>query len=224
MLVISKSQHEQLDRSADTLVSHLATATPIEVRPRVDLSELRCKIDAANERFADGFRSWILEVGSLVRAARDSPDLHGEDGFIKWAMSVLRRSKSQVYRLLDAERVVQKLTASPIGDVPLPSNESQCRELSQVPVTILPEVWLEVCEQAVTQEKPVNAALIRDTVRRRCDAKPAVTKSDVFDEAAAVDRLAELLDREISRWPESLQGNAAEAIEKYLKLRGLGAA
>lgn len=70
-------------------------------------------------------------------------------------------SSGHAYRLIAAAQVVEALL--PIGNTPLPSNESQVRPLLEVDRDLVPAVWKRVVANAGDQ--PITAKLVREAVK-----------------------------------------------------------
>jgi hypothetical protein len=82
--------------------------------------------------------------------------------------------RSQVYRLMDAAEVTRNLQSSPMGEVPLPSNERQVRPLTKLKD---PEEQRKAWERAATTAAGrVTAAHVEAVVREMlAQAAPAAT-------------------------------------------------
>jgi hypothetical protein len=129
-------------------------------------------VQAARERLAE--REQIIErgLGTFVDVGRalleiQQRRLYRSAGHRTFAEYVAKRwdlSSAHAYRQIEASKVVDILT--PIGELPLPANEAQARELA--PLVNDPEavraVWMETVQEG---EGRVTARAVREHVSSR---------------------------------------------------------
>lgn len=130
---------------------------------------------ATCERIIERGLRTFLEVGSALLKIRDLRLYRNEYATFedyyreRWSLE-----RSQVYRLMDAAEVTRNLQSSPMGEVPLPSNERQVRPLTKLKD---PEEQRKAWERAATTAAGrVTAAHVEAVVREMlAQAAPAAT-------------------------------------------------
>jgi hypothetical protein len=108
--------------------------------------DLEQEISAALQRF--------LHIGAAFRQIRDQ-DLYHEIGFESFGDYIEERfglSRSQVYRLMDAEAVMRNLE----GMALMPINERQCRPLVKFSPKEQREIWQAAVDQARSKRRPTS--------------------------------------------------------------------
>jgi hypothetical protein len=102
----------------------------------------------------------FIRVGLALREIRDRR-LYREthSTFEAYCLAKFDFRRAYGYRLIEEATAVAELQMSPIGNIPLPENEAQARELAAV----LAEMRVEVMRLAATKAggKPLTAKLIR---------------------------------------------------------------
>lgn len=147
----------------------------LELTPTLDTSE-RAELMICEDTISAGIRSF-KDVGAALVKIRDLR-LYREthptfDAYCseKWDLG-----RSQAYRLIDAAEVVANL--SPIGDTPLPTNESQVRPLAKLEPEQQQEAWARAVETA--PEGRVTAAHVERVVEEMTG--PAQAEESDFPE------------------------------------------
>jgi len=169
------------------------TAAPEQPEPEVEiiqgdetaLSEREAEELATCERIIERGLRTFLEVGSALLKIRDLRLYRNEYATFedyyreRWSLE-----RSQVYRLMDAAEVTRNLQSSPMGEVPLPSNERQARPLTKLKD---PEEQRKAWERAVTTAAGrVTAAHVESIVREMlAQAAPAAATPSVDEHEAA---------------------------------------
>jgi len=99
-----------------------------------------------HEDTIDRGRKAFVEVGAALLAIRDG-QLHREthETFERYVKERFDLGRAHAYRLIDAKLTIDAL--SPIGDIPLPATESQCRPLLQFEPEQRAGVWQDVVGQ-----------------------------------------------------------------------------
>lgn len=178
----------------------------------------RRKLLECEETIRRGWKNFI-EAGEALLTIRDQK-LYREHyvSFEEYHRRVWQYQKSQVYRLMDAAKVVRVL--SPLGEVALPTCEAQVRPLvallssdgSKIATT-----WKQALEEAA--DRPVTARLVRQYVNavipERSRRAPSRTKAPVNTVNKIEDLLTELVE---------LAGNSErrrEAEELRVRISGL---
>jgi len=102
----------------------------------------QCDLDRL-EKVIDKGRRAFVEVGSALLEIRERK-LYRQthDTFEKYVKDRFDIGRAHAYRLLDAKVTMEAL--SPIGDIPLPATESQCRPLLRFEPEHRAEVWRDV--------------------------------------------------------------------------------
>jgi hypothetical protein len=138
----------------------------------MDDAPLAVTMPVDRERFAE--LEQIIEhgLGTFVDVGRalleiQQRRLYRADGHRTFADYVAKRwdlSSAHAYRQIEASKIVDIL--SPIGEVPLPANEAQARELAPLvndPEAVR-EVWIETIQRG---EGRVTAKAVREHVSAR---------------------------------------------------------
>jgi|GEM_PF-2895855 len=150
---------------------------------------------ATCERIIERGLRTFLEVGSALLKIRDLRLYRNEYATFedyyreRWSLE-----RSQVYRLMDAAEVTRNLQSSPMGEVPLPSNERQARPLTKLKD---PEEQRKAWERAVTTAAGrVTAAHVEAIVREMlAQAAPADAAPSVDEHEAAPAQSAAVSDQ-----------------------------
>lgn len=129
------------------------------------IGDRRGRIDELEAVIAQGLATFI-DVGRALLEIQHNK-LYRAAGYRSFATYVTDRwglSPGHAYRQIEAARVVDAL--SPIGEIPLPSNEAQARELA--PLTDDPQALRDVWREAVAANGGrVTAKAIRARVAER---------------------------------------------------------
>jgi hypothetical protein len=169
------------------------TSAPEQPEPEVaiiqdgetTLSEREAEELATCERIIERGLRTFLEVGSALLKIRDLRLYRNEyTTFEDYYRERWSLERSQVYRLMDAAEVTRNLQSSPMGEVPLPSNERQARPLTKLKD---PEEQRKAWERAVTTAAGrVTAAHVESIVREMlAQAAPAAAAPSVDEHEAA---------------------------------------
>jgi len=169
------------------------TSAPEQPEPEVEiiqgdetaLSEREAEELATCERIIERGLRTFLEVGSALLKIRDLRLYRNEYATFedyyreRWSLE-----RSQVYRLMDAAEVTRNLQSSPMGEVPLPSNERQARPLTKLKD---PEEQRKAWERAVTTSAGrVTAAHVEQVVKEMlAQAAPAAAAPAAAEPEAA---------------------------------------
>jgi hypothetical protein len=169
------------------------TSAPEQPEPEVEiiqgdetaLSEREAEELATCERIIERGLRTFLEVGSALLKIRDLRLYRNEYATFedyyreRWSLE-----RSQVYRLMDAAEVTRNLQSSPMGEVPLPSNERQARPLTKLKD---PEEQRKAWERAVTTSAGrVTAAHVEQVVKEMlAQAAPAAAAPSGDEHEAA---------------------------------------
>ena len=166
--------------------------TPMQ-ESSVSLSLLEHSRLASLEEVINKGRQTFIEVGNALLEIRESR-LYREthNTFEDYCLERWDISKTQANRLVQSSEVAHTLT--PIGV--MPSTESQARELA--PLLDRPDelrdIWAEVQDRAITEQRPVTAALVAE-VR---DTRMGVHYSSATDLWSTPQGLFDLLDAEFN--------------------------
>lgn len=183
-------------------------------------------LDECEQVIAKGLATFV-EVGDALAEVRDLRLYQAShDTFEAYCDERWGLSRKRAYDLIGASEVVGAL--SPIGDTPMPTNESQARALR--PLKDEPEQMAEAMKKASATGKPTAAAigqavndLVASTERKRQDADELKALMDEvnpegFDPAAnaeAVRQRGEFarLCRDLSKLPEPTEFVARQGAE-----------
>lgn len=125
-------------------------------------------------------------------------------------------NRSYAYRLIDSAKIVDEL--SPIGDnSPLPSTESQLRELTALPnADLRRDAWQRVVEASSKGSGPITAKLIREVVAL---SKAPSKKSSRFAAPGDPDPKPKLPELLAQLEKELKDGNTQSALAMVTKLK-----
>lgn len=137
----------------------------------------------------------FIEVGEALAAIRDKR-LYREQyaTFEDYCANRWGWKRAHAYRMIEAAEVVQEL--SPIGDTPLPTTESQAREL--VPLRDDPEAMAAVMDAAFAAARAAD---------RQVTARDIATERDRRRNKQSPEELAEVARqaKESAEWARSMQ-------------------
>ena len=110
-----------------------------------DLTQIANEIRHATTTFRKAFSEFIAMVGPGLELAKSMHSTGGRGStWATWCRSELGWSANYASRLIAAHEVMQKVV--PIG-TPLPTSESQCRELAKVGDDNIADAWRAVVEK-----------------------------------------------------------------------------
>ncbi|HEY9368354.1 hypothetical protein [Streptomyces sp.] len=135
---------------------------------QADLAQLEAVIERGMNTF--------IEVGAALAAIQERKLYRSDFGtFEGYCQARWGMGRAHAYRMIAASDAV-----SPIGDtdLPIPTNESQARELARVPEPERVDVWRETVERTGGQP---TAAAVRETYAARADE---VVDAELVDEPA----------------------------------------
>lgn len=142
---------------------------------RAEQDELgRCE-----ETIRAGWQGFVAVGEALLKIQEAKLFRDRYEHFEDYYQEVWQYQKSQVYRLMDAAKVVRVL--SPIGEeaatgVPMPTCEAQVRPLANLGVAQIKSVWRQAAEEAQAKHQPITARLVQSQVRA---VVPPTTKPSV---------------------------------------------
>lgn len=118
---------------------------------------------------------YYIEVGTAFLAVRND-GLYKEYGtFEDYCEKRWNMKRAHAYRMMEASEVIEDL--SPIGDIPLPANEAQARELAALPREQRAPVWEQIVENAPASG--ITASFVRETVETfQAETRPMKPKSN----------------------------------------------
>jgi len=157
---------------------------------------------------SEGIQTFV-DVGSALARIRDDALYRATHGsFEAYCRERWSLSRKRAYDLMGASQIVREL--SPMGDIPMPANERQARELSDLPTETAAEVM-----RAAAESGPVTAASIA-LAREGIAPRPAhVTTTTRTTEATKVERDVDLGTGEIidGGLAEQAGRDAADALD-----------
>ena len=180
----------------------------------------KAELDRCEKAIRNGWQSFV-EVGEALLKIRDGELFRDCYAFFEdYYRDVWNYQKSQVYRLMDAAKVVRAI--SPIGEKPvagllLPTCEAQVRPLVKLADNEIKDVWQKAADQAKTNNAPITARLVQLQVRAvtPSPAEKSRRRNDVPDNKTIVFRL---LDRLLKMIDPDKQAEAEEIRLQVLDL------
>lgn len=149
-------------------------------------------IRTAQQKAQRSFAEYIETVGGeLEKAQRLLADHHA--GFGQWVKDEFGWSCDYARKLIASSEVMRLIkTIVSNRHLPLPSTESQCRQLASLPAEDIPVVWERICEASEQTGKPITAAIVKAVVDDLSPQdKPATKPRQVSTKATVVARTAE---------------------------------
>ena len=165
------------------------------------------------EAMVEQFRGSFVAAGQALRAIRDQR-LYREQfvTFEEYCRARWGMERAFAHRLIAAAEVIEQIRMSPIGDIRIPTCESQAREL-----TLLDDpsdrlaAWSAVLEAA--GDKAVTAKMVRDQVNAILPPKP----DDPIIPALEFEAIKKWLVSRRDSWPAEYQHTFTGFVTRILE-------
>jgi hypothetical protein len=173
-------------KTADaSLMENHGNGTSLEMIP--DLSEEEAKeFDACEQVIQTHFRSYF-ESAKALKLIHDKRLYRAEFvSFDAYAMEKWGWGRSYAHRLVKAAEIVEEIIR-PLGDVPLPENESQVRPLTLLEPELIKKAWKQVAKKA--KNAKLTTSIVVSVVQRLQPREPADTHSGLSSAQKDIQRL-----------------------------------
>ena len=156
-----RSGHIHPHGESTIATQRILPSAPTKILCPLTADEIR-ELVACEEIIAKGWDTFV-DVGRALAQIRDKRLYRAEcDTFEVYCRDKWSYGKSHAYRLIGAATVISYL--SPIGDVPLPCNESQVRPLLGMKADEVKTIWCEAVKKA--GPKNVTAEIVKQTAAK----------------------------------------------------------
>ena len=130
----------------------------------------RKRLDELERTIERGLQTFV-NVGNALREIRDDGLYTVEhDTFDAYCKARWGWQRAYAYRLIGAAEVTENIRMSPIGDIALPSTETQARPLTKLKADEQPVAWELAVEKASGGK--VTAAIVEQAVAELSDDPP----------------------------------------------------
>jgi hypothetical protein len=191
--------------------NHITTLAPKQLKL---LEECETIIERGQKTF--------LEVGNaLLQIKVEKLYLRDYETFDDYCRDRWGFERTYAHRLMKSAEVVENLL--PIGNIPMPTTESQARPLASLPADKQADAWQDVVDECAESGEPITAAAVQQKVDQyKAQAEPYQDETQGDDDpplsmsqrASSLDEIGDIDSPQGSRpWAIAVVGQARLAIE-----------